>query len=493
MDKKFKELILGFIIELNLRYDYKISINKVLQIFKLCGQYDFFNEDEFKNCLQSILCNNYSQYENFYNIFNNYFCDFKNMGKYNYENMLKNNEIEQLNNEYQAQQKILENEKNIIKDYDGDNFYEENKELIDLIIKETNTDDNIINLINLNEQFIFNLLKETGTSKITLLESNLEKMLIYSIENNLDEKISDRILKSASLISETYKKYEDIIKKEKTVLSISKEIKKIESKNHRQLYVSGKNAVQTERGYIYKDITKLDDKDLVYINRYIKQNANKFKLSISKKLKSSKNKIFDYNKVIKNSVKTDMVPIELFYKKPAKNKIKIICILDISGSCKNASQILMSFVYSLQEIFTGGVESYVFVKHLNKITDILKNYSIEKVNEMVSTRVERDYSDYNTAFKEFDKKYFSCITKDSIVIYLGDARNNNNEDGAKYLDKIKTKLKSGKGKMFWINPEPLNRWNQGDSIISTYEKFMDKVIQVKNASDLITFFDNILN
>lgn len=494
MNEKFKELLLGFIIELNSEYGYKISIDKILQVFKLYEKYDFFDENEITNCLQSILCNNHTQYENFDKIFHNYFYDLKYTSRKELEDKILADELKILNTKYNNQEEIIEKEKELINNNNGDDFYLHNKDNMDFIIKKTRCTNvcDIINIINLNKKHLYKIYENDEKPRIRELESSLEKMLICNIENNLGDVISERILLSASLINEIYSQYQNLIKKEETILlDIEKDIKKVKSKQNRDVYIGGKNAVQTESGYIYKDLTKLDNSDLEHINRYIKQNANKLKLNISKNLKSGKNKIFDYNKVIKNCVKTDMVPLKLFYKKPRKNKVKIICILDISGSCKNASQILMSFIYSLQEVFTGGVESYVFVKHLNKVTEVFKNYSIEKVNEIVSTFVERDYSDYNTALKEFDEKYYSDITKDSIVIYLGDARNNKNLDGSEYLSKIKDKIKSGKGKMYWINPEPINRWNQGDSIIAMYKKYMDKVVQIRNTSDLINFLNNI--
>lgn len=105
--------------------------------------------------------------------------------------------------------------------------------------------------------------------------------------------------------------------------------------------------------------------------------------------------------------------------------------------------------------------------------------------------MERDYSDYYTALKQFDEKFFYKITKDTIVIYLGDARNNKNNTGIEFLEKIKKKISSGYGKMYWLNPDEKCNWDKGDSIISMYSKYMDNTIYIKNSMDLIQFLNNI--
>lgn len=502
MDTKFKKLILDFIIELNTEYSFHISIDRILKIFDIYGSFDFFDENEIISVLKSLLCMNQSQYEIFEKIFHNYFYNLKNKTKYETEKYLIKNQLEELTINLETKEEEFEEKKQNflvdlnLKELDYSKMFSKISPLIDKIeIKSDKT--NFSQLFEGNFEYIVQICRDEKTDnvkneKIRQIENDIENILLFNIETNCDIEISQFLLDFIENIKKVIENYEKMTEEHSSELKdISLTIKKLTSINHREEFIQGKNAVQTEKGYLYKDLKQLSPKDLNIIIKYIMKNASKFRTRISKNLKISSKERFDYKRVIKNSIKTDMTPMELFYKKQSRRRIKIICITDISGSCKAASQVLLSFVYALQEAFPGGVESFVFVKQLEEATDVFKNYSFTEANERTSVLVERDYSDYYTALKQFDEKFFYKITKDTIVIYLGDARNNKNNTGIEFLEKIKKKISSGYGKMYWLNPDEKCNWDKGDSIISMYSKYMDNTIYIKNSMDLIQFLNNI--
>ena len=503
MDKEFKQLILDFIVELNAEYSFNISIDRILKFFEIYGEYDLFDEDEMKMVLKSLFCTSSSQLEIFDKVFDSYFYDLKNKTKYNLEKQIIKSKLENLEQKYENVKQSLDNVPISYSDADFYLDYERFFPSFIIISKnlEFKTDKDILDAIfkgnkgALIEYWKSLKSKNLRQEKIKLLENDIEDILLYNIENNINEEMSSFLLDLIVYVKNIINTFESQEEFHMDMLNnISKEIKvikKISSTNHRNEFTKGKNAVQTEQGYLYKDIAKLNDNDIRVISQYIKKNAIKFKTKLSKNLKIKGEQRFDYKKVIRNSIKTDMTPMELFYKKQPNRRIKVVCITDISGSCKAASQVLLLFVYSLQEAFPGGVESFVFVKQIEDATNIFKNYSFTEANERTSVLVERDYSDYHNALKQFDEKFFYKITKDTIVIYLGDARNNKNDSGSEYLERIRNKVTSGYGKMYWINPEEKWEWNTGDSIISEYGKYMDDVICARNTKDLIEFLNTI--
>ena len=468
MDEKFKHLILEFVQVLN-ESGFSISIDKILKIFDIYGVFNFYNEKEMRMCLKTLLCSDYAQYEAFDQIFYKFFKGNKTI----------HNDIDNLEKYMECVQSI-QNETFDLQDGLNIACLAAMQSVIQSEIME--------DILKMDYVVItdacFN--KEIGIKKI---EDALEEILLANIESKNDDAVNEYILKVIEMMKKIKKK--DFVSSMKNVSDFVRDIEKYSSISHRDTYIEGRNAVRALNGFLYKDMTRLDYSDMEELRRYIAQNAAKFKTKLERNIAAASKNIFDYRRVIKHSIKTDGVPMELFYKKPKKFKVKIICITDISGSCKKAAQVLLSFVYALQEVFPGGCESYVFVKQLKEATDIFKNYSFQEANERASVLVERNYSDYYTAFKEFDENYFSRITKDSIVIYLGDARNNNNHSGVEYIKRIRNKILSGKGKMYWLNPDNPYKWGQGDSIIATYSKLMDGTIPVKVPQDIINFLNNI--
>ena len=79
----------------------------------------------------------------------------------------------------------------------------------------------------------------------------------------------------------------------------------------------------------------------------------------------------------------------------------------------------------------------------------------------------------------------SEVTGDSYVYFIGDARNNKNASGEDYVKAIARKAK----KAFWLNTEPADKWNHGDSIMGTYSKYMTKIAQTANPAELLGFLD----
>ena len=79
----------------------------------------------------------------------------------------------------------------------------------------------------------------------------------------------------------------------------------------------------------------------------------------------------------------------------------------------------------------------------------------------------------------------SEVTGDSYVYFIGDARNNKNASGEDYVKALARKAK----KAFWLNTEPADKWNHGDSIMGTYSKYMTKIAQTANPAELLGFLE----
>ena len=101
--------------------------------------------------------------------------------------------------------------------------------------------------------------------------------------------------------------------------------------------------------------------------------------------------------------------------------------------------------------------------------------------------VPRTYSDYHHALRTFNELYLGEITKDTIVLFLGDARNNNNPTGEEYLNNIKNKAKS----VIWLNTEEKPKWDTNDSIIGVYSNYLNDVYEILTTNNLIEFLETI--
>ena len=81
------------------------------------------------------------------------------------------------------------------------------------------------------------------------------------------------------------------------------------------------------------------------------------------------------------------------------------------------------------------------------------------------------------------ERHQGVLTRNSIVLILGDARNNYHASQAWVLGEMRKKARH----VYWLNPEPRGYWDTGDSIISEYAKFCDGVFECRNLRQLERF------
>lgn len=375
-------------------------------------------------------------------------------------------------------------------------------EILNVISKEE--DKSIDNLKKiLNTVMLENLIdgNDPSISGLCLLSSNILMKSKSSLDKRFKEitdeierfdndirKEEDKVRKFESVISkEIETKREEIKSYEGKIDSISKIVEKEMVQHHRPLFLEGKNSVKVETNLdlLNSDIENLTDDKYSALTDIIQANASKFRTKISRSMIKHKNKKFNYKRTMQNSLKTFGVPIELYYEKPKVKKTKIVCILDVSGSCVKSSKLLLRFIYELSEVFKGGVKSYAFIKGLTDISDFFVNYHIDDAIEYSLMSVARTYSDYYTALKTFNDYYLGEVDKNTIVIFLGDARNNRNDPGVEYLSAIRKRAKS----TIWLNVEEKPKWNVNDSIIGLYSEYMDDVYEILTTNHIIKFLE----
>ena len=98
----------------------------------------------------------------------------------------------------------------------------------------------------------------------------------------------------------------------------------------------------------------MNDAEKRQIADYIKDNARKFRTKMSRKIRANRSSKIDIPATIKKSCQTGGIPLRLIHQKPVRQKSNLILILDVSGSCKNASEMMLVFMHAMKEVFPGG-------------------------------------------------------------------------------------------------------------------------------------------
>jgi uncharacterized protein with von Willebrand factor type A (vWA) domain len=127
----------------------------------------------------------------------------------------------------------------------------------------------------------------------------------------------------------------------------------------------------------------------------------------------------------------------------------------------------------------------VFVDEVDEVTDLLTG---ESDLATAVGRIDREHrgirydahSDYGQAFATFERAWGHQLSATSVVLVLGDGRNNYRAARAESLRRIRNRA----GRLWWLNPERQAAWGDGDSAMPVYAPLCDAVYECRSLSQL---------
>lgn len=258
--------------------------------------------------------------------------------------------------------------------------------------------------------------------------------------------------------------------------------RELEKKLMNQLGHSALETILIRENLNQLDFYKLSAPQISEIKKKISKLGHKLASRLSFRRKRARHGRIDLPKTIRKSMSTGGVPVAPAFKDRYPNRPEFVILCDLSGSVKAFSEFMLQLVYSIQNRFIH-VRSFVFVDTPDDITSFFRNREIEDgikdvYNQAVFSKTA--FSDYGQMFIGFQKKYSDVLTKRTNLLVIGDARNNYQKEHADYFQSISKEVK----KTFWLNPEPVEKWDQEDSVMSVYGRHCDQVYECRNLEQL---------
>lgn len=236
-------------------------------------------------------------------------------------------------------------------------------------------------------------------------------------------------------------------------------------------HLAPKNKALLEKPFHLFDARDVEDtKDLV------EALARQFRARLSRRYKPRKHGRLDFRRTIRASISRGGVPIELLLRgrKPGKPDLVVLC--DLSGSVATVTDFLLALIAPASSYFRR-VRMFAYVDRLCEV-------SFE--NGHVIPHTELDLyarSDFGKVLQQFwQQGSEQMLNQQTLVLILGDARNNRRPPRSDLLIRMRDTAK----KLVWLNPEPVARWNTGDSVMKLYEPACDIVLACGNLRELIT-------
>ncbi len=199
----------------------------------------------------------------------------------------------------------------------------------------------------------------------------------------------------------------------------------------------------------------------------------RFRIRLGRRLRLARSGRIDFRRTIRAALQRGGALIDLNFRARRPRHVDLVILADISGSVRYAAQLMLELMAGARGCFRR-VSSFVYVDHLAE-ADFEDGH-------LVMTPALDPYarSDFGRVLGELWERRTGLLTRGTIVVIMGDGRNNRLPARADLLREI---VRACRG-VVWLNPEDPARWGTGDSAIKQYAREVHAIVPSRNLREL---------
>ncbi|OIJ92399.1 hypothetical protein BIV25_27705 [Streptomyces sp. MUSC 14] len=213
---------------------------------------------------------------------------------------------------------------------------------------------------------------------------------------------------------------------------------------------------------------------LAELRRAVQPLARKLATRLAARRRRAARGSVDLRRTLRSSLSTGGVPMRpvLRRRRPVRPELVLLC--DVSGSVSGFSDFTMLLVQALHDQFSK-IRVFAFVNRLDEVTALLDHGRADPDGLGARIRAEATLtgwhgsSDYGVALGEFAERYGAAVGPRTTVFVLGDARTNMSDPNLAAVREVARRAR----RVYWLNPEPQDRWGTGDSAAPAYAELVE--------------------
>ncbi len=196
-------------------------------------------------------------------------------------------------------------------------------------------------------------------------------------------------------------------------------------------------------------------------------------------------------RTLHESMGTGGVPFRLVTEPARPPRPEIVVLCDMSGSVASFSRFTLDLLVALDSRLSR-LRVFSFVDGLAEITNLVRE--ARAGGRLIDPRAAADgairlngSSDYGWVLREFATAHAHQLSRRSVVLVIGDARNNYGDPAVSALAEIADRA----GQVYWLNPEPRRYWNDGDSVMGKYAPWCGQVRECRTLRQIADFVQSL--
>ena len=231
--------------------------------------------------------------------------------------------------------------------------------------------------------------------------------------------------------------------------------------------------------------------DMAELRKAIRPLARKLATRVALKRRRSTRGHLDIRRTIRHSLSTGGVPFETAHRHRAPHRPELFILCDVSSSVARFARFALMLTHALSAQFSR-VRSFAFVDAIDEVTRFFEHEdfiaAVDRMNAEAGVVSDDGHSDYGTILERFGAAYGRDVGPKTTLLILGDARTNYRARKAGALKALADRAHH----TYWLNPEPMNDWDTGDSAASEYAAVVDRMVEVRNLRQLEEFIERTL-
>jgi uncharacterized protein with von Willebrand factor type A (vWA) domain len=201
-----------------------------------------------------------------------------------------------------------------------------------------------------------------------------------------------------------------------------------------------------------KDFSAVPADELDELMRSIKALSKRLAAHLNRRYqKSDKVKLPDLRRTLRKNMRHGGELIEIAFRKPKRNRTKLVVLCDVSKSMDLYTLFLLQFMFAFQHVF-NRIETFAFSTSLQYITNLLKQNDFTSALRLLSAQNNswsggtRIGESLNSFIKEYAPR---VLDKRAIVIILSDGWDTGE---IPLLEQSMELIHNRSKKVIWLNP-----------------------------------------
>jgi hypothetical protein len=227
------------------------------------------------------------------------------------------------------------------------------------------------------------------------------------------------------------------------------------------------------RALLARPFRAMDPREVEAAADLVEELARRFRTRWARRARRAPRGRLDMRRTIRRALGRGGVPIELLFRRPRPATPDLIALVDLSHSTATAAQFCLSLLAPARPLFRR-VTLFAYV-------DVPVEISFEQGHVVPHAPLDlAARSDFGQVLRQLTACGDLRLDRNTVFLVLGDARNNRRPPRADLLAAVHARVRT----LIWLNPEPSERWNTGDSVLATYAPHVDTLAAAWNLRTL---------